>query len=239
MSACAEAKAAPGTAPAPEQCPSGRHGCRAMTAMVVEAINALVGESARDGVLSVDQFRRIIRHVIDDESVLVRAFHLQETRCRAAFRPKSDAAKRSDPFRRLITRPVEHLLEGDPPRFPRRFLPNYFQVVDQALGGRLDHIRTQTDAVFHGLRMKHGSGGVWDAFFADPRTDRILVHVLRRIVLFLDGAAGQWTWPLIMSRALPDGTMPSADQAEFLAAALRIAWKGAQAEEAAHGHLHH
>jgi hypothetical protein len=225
--------------PWPTATPAGAaaaaRGCRAVAATVADTIDALVAESACDGMISAEKVRRIIRSVTDGQSALVGTLRLQEDRCRAAFRPNPEALKRSDPYRRLVTRPIEYLLVGEDAPFPRRFLPNYFEVVDQALDSKRDHIRDHAEAIYHGLRLKHGGGTVWDTFFADPRTERLLVHVLHRLARFVDAPLGQWTWPLIMSRASPDGGVPTPEQTDRLRAAVRLAWQGVHAEEAARG----
>ncbi|MGE5503257.1 MAG: hypothetical protein ACM31L_02430 [Actinomycetota bacterium] len=206
--------------------------CETLATTIATAVEALAAEQAADGVITMDKLRRILRGVTGEHSALGRTLHAQEARCRVAFRPNVEVTKRSDPYRRLVTRPVEHLLTGDSPAYPRSFLPNYFEVVDKALDAKAGHVRDHAQAIWHGLRLKHSHDAVWDAFFADPRTGRLLVHVVRRVARFVDSAAGQWTWPLIMSKPGTDGRSPTTQQTDKLWAAIRLSSQGIGSEEA-------
>lgn len=219
-STAALAPPAPGTESGPVR------PCFDVLALMSEVVTALAEERARDGMLSLDDLRRILQMTRGAGSPLMRAFEAQETKCRRTFRPATrHATSRNDVFRRLMVRPFETLLEGEPPAFPRCFLANYFELVEAAFGDKLKHYDQRSREIFQDMLVSHGNDLAWDVFFADPRARAVLSHALSRLMHYIESPAGQWAWLNCMGRQNVDGAKPTSEQAELVLAALRTTAK--------------
>lgn len=199
-----------------------RHQCFDVLTLMSDVVLRLAGERACDGMVRIEDLRRIMEMTRDAGSPLLRAFEAQETRCRRAFRPATrHATSRNDVFRRLMVRPFETLLEGDNPAFPRCFLANYFELVEAAFGDKLGHYDQRAREVFQDMLVSHGNDLAWEVFFADARARAILGHGLSRLMRYIESPAGQWAWLTCMNRQNMDGARPTTDQADGVLAALR------------------
>lgn len=199
-----------------------RRQCFDVLALMSDVVMRLAEERASGGMLSLDELRRILARAGGAGSPLLRAFELQEARCRRAFRPSvRHASSRNDVFHRLMVRPFETLLEGEPPAFPRTFLANYFEVVEAAFADKLRHYDDRAREVFQDMLVSHGNDLAWDVFFNDARARAILGHGLVRLVRFIESPAGQWVWLNCMNRANVDGAKPTTEQSESILHALR------------------
>lgn len=201
---------------------AGRRRCFDVLSLMSEVVLRLAEERAAEGMLRLDDLRRILEMAHGTQSPLHRAFEAQEARCRHAFRPAvRHATSRNDVFRRLMVRPFETLLEGDPPGFPRCFLANYFELVEAAFGDKLVHYDQRAREVFQDMLVAHGNDLAWEVFFADARARAILGHGLSRLMRYVESPAGQWAWLTCMNRHNVDGAKPSTEQADSVLAALR------------------
>ncbi len=199
-----------------------RRQCFDVLSLMTEVVMRLAEERAGDGALRLEELRRIMDMVRGAGSPLLRAFENQEERCRRAFRPSArHATSRNDVFHRLMVRPFETLLEGEPPAFPRCFLPNYFELVNAAFGERLKNYDQRAREVFQDMLVSHGNDLAWEVFFNDPRTRAILGHGLTRLVQYVESPAGQWAWLTCMNRQNVDGAKPTTEQADSVLTALR------------------
>lgn len=208
--------------PAPEAETAQRHQCFDVLGLMSDVVLRLAEERACDGVLRVEDLRRILEMTRGAGSPLLRAFEAQETRCRRSFRPATrHATSRNDVFRRLMVRPFETLLEGDAPAFPRCFLANYFELVEAAFGDKLNHYDQRAREVFQDMLVSHGNDLAWEVFFADARARAILGHGLSRLMRYIESPAGQWAWLTCMNRQNVDGARPTTEQADSVLAALR------------------
>lgn len=200
-----------------------RRPCFDVLSLMSDVILRLAEERAVDGAIRLDDLRRVLEMSKGGGSPLLHAFAAQEARCRRAFRPAvRHATSRNDVFRRLMVRPFETLLEGDPPAFPRCFLPNYFELVEAAFADKLKHYDDRAREVFQDMLVAHGNDLAWEVFFNDPRARAILGHGLSRLMRYVEGPAGQWAWLNCMNRHNVDGAKPTAEQAEAVLNALRV-----------------
>ena len=142
---------------------------------------------------------------------------------------REDATCRKDPFRRLMVWPLEGLLVHQPPEITRDFLDHYFQFLEILFAKEMEDYERRCRMVLQALRSIHGQALTWDVFYADPRTDRILTHALRRLITFLDSPTGRWAWPHTVSRPSKSGHIPTSEEAEQVLHALRDAWRHAEA----------
>ncbi|MEW5726506.1 MAG: hypothetical protein AB1918_01640 [Pseudomonadota bacterium] len=213
-----------------QQPPGARH-CYQAGSVLIGLIEALIAERARDGVVEFSEVQRVLKRLQGGTEQLDRAFQMQEDRCRRNLWKRGDACCRENPFRRLMVRPFETLLTGDPVAFPRHFLPNYFQVVDAAFGDKLGEYEKQCRAVFQTLMVRHGNALSWEDFYADGRTWRILDHALKRLMSFLEGPAGQWVWVQTMSQPTVEGHKATAEQTDSVRAILSATWQGLMLEQ--------
>lgn len=199
--------------------------CFQVLDLMAQVVTALAEERARDGMLHVDDLKRIMEMARGAGSPLVRAFEIQETRCRRQFRPAvRHATSRNDVFRRVMVRPFETLLEGEPPAFPRCFLVHYFEVVEAAFGDKLAQYDQRSREIFQEMLVTHGNDLAWDVFFNDARVRAVLTRALSRLMTYVESPAGQWAWLTCMGRQNVDGAKPTSDQAEMILSALRSTW---------------
>jgi len=200
----------------------GKIPCFDVLAMMGEVVCKLAEERAQDGMLRVEDLRRILDMAKGAGSPLQQAFEARYTRCRQHFRPAArHASSRNDVFRRLLVRPFETLLEGEPPAFPRCFLGHYFELVDAAFGEKFKHYDERSREVFQEMLVTHGNDLAWDVFFRDQRARAILAHALSRLMHYIESPAGQWAWLNCFSRQNVDGAKPTSDQAEMVLNALK------------------
>lgn len=192
-----------------------RRQCFDVLALMSDVVMRLAEERASDGSIRLDELRRIFELTRGAGSPLLRAFEAQEVRCRHAFRPAvRHATSRNDVFRRLMVRPFETLLEGEPPAFPRCFLGNYFELVEAAFADKLKHYDDRAREIFQDMLVSHGHDLAWEVFFNDARARAILGHGLTRLVRYVETPAGQWAWLNCMNRDTVGGAKPTPEQAE-------------------------
>lgn len=211
-----------------------RHQCFDVLGLMSDVVLRLAEERARDGAITLDQLRRILEMTKGAGSPLLRAFEAQEIRCRHAFRPAvRHASSRNDVFRRLMVRPFETLLEGEPPAFPRSFLGNYFELIEAAFADKLKHYDDRVREIFQDMLVTYGNDLAWEAFFNDARARAILGHGLGRLVRYVETPAGQWAWLNCMNRDTVDGTKPTPEQAEVVLHTLRVTARALAPQEKA------
>lgn len=203
-----------------------RRPCFDVLAMMTEVVSALAEERGQDGMVRIDELKRIMEMVRSAGSPLARAFEAQEARCRQSFRPAvRHASSRNDVFRRLMVRPFETLLEGEPPAFPRCFLANYFELVEAAFGDKLKHYDDRSREIFQDMLVVHGNDLAWDIFFNDARARAVLGHALTRLMHYIESPAGQWAWLTCLNRQNVDGAKPSSEQVDLILNTLRTTRK--------------
>lgn len=204
----------------------GSRACLGVLGVISEVVLALAAERSQDGVLRLDELKRILDLARGINSPLAPALATQESRCRRSFRPAArHATSRNDVFRRLMVRPFETLLEGEPPAFPRCFLANYFEVVEAAFGEKFKHYDQRAKEIFQDMLVTHGNDLAWEVFFNDPRARAVLSHGLSRLMHYIESPAGQWAWLNCMNRHNVDGAKPTTEQAEMVLTALRTTTK--------------
>ncbi len=205
--------------------------CRALTGVLLGVVEALLRERAPDGTLTIEDAVRVLRYVGGGSVELDSVFTAQEQRCRRGLAgARGDASSRSDPFKRLMVRPFETLLGGEPPVYPRRFLCNYFDVLKAAFGPRFDQYDSFCREVFQRLHVTYGHSLTWDVFYVEPKIAPLLVHALRKLLAFLDTPAGQWVWLQSMTQRLATGEQPTAEQAATVRAVLETTLRGLSAD---------
>jgi hypothetical protein len=218
------------TASPKDEAGSPKH-CRALTTVVLGVIEALLRDKATDGTITVEDAIRVLRYVGSGTAELDSVFTAQEQRCRRSLAgARGDASSRSDPFKRLMVRPFETLLGGEPPVFPRRFLCNYFEVLKAAFGPRFDQYDSFCREVFQRLHVAYGHSLTWEVFYAEPKISQLLIHALRKLLAFLDTPAGQWVWLQAMTQRLGTGEQPTADQAAIVRGILETTLRGLSAD---------
>lgn len=201
--------------------------CYKAAGIVSDLLERLLRETARDGMVRVDDAVRILKLVGRGTYELDVAFDLQEKSCRQDLMPRRDkASSRNNPFRRLMVRPFETLLSGEPPSYPRPLLSNYFTVLESAYGDKYTEYDRHSRSLMQALLVSHGHNLNWETFYAEPKVAQILIHAVRRLLRYLDSPSGQMTWAQAMSRPTPSGLRPSAEQADTIRTALDHTLKG-------------
>lgn len=219
------------TDPAPAADSGTPKHCRALAGVVLGAVESLLRERASGGTISIEDAVRVLRYVGGGTAELDAVFALQEQRCRRNLAgARGDATNRSDPFKRLMVRPFETLLGGEPPAYPRRFLGNYFEVLNAAFGSRVEQYDGFCREVFQRLLVTYGHSLTWDTFYAEPKVGQLLIHALRKLLAFLDTPAGQWVWLQTMTRRLGTGEQMTIDRADMVRGVLETTLRGLSAD---------
>ncbi|ARJ64406.1 hypothetical protein WV31_01200 [Magnetospirillum sp. ME-1] len=208
-------------------CAGEGRGCYGAAAVVSGVLERLLRETARDGLVRVEDAVKILKLVGRGTYELDVAFDSLEKSCWQRFQPgRGKASSRDNPFRRLMVRPFETLLTGEPPAYPRSFLNNYFEVLEAACGDKYAEYDRHSRAILQSLLVVHGHNLVWDTFYAESRAAQVLAHALRRLLRFLDTPPGQWIWVQAMSKPSPTGARPSAEQTDRIRETLQHTLRG-------------
>jgi len=208
-------------------CGTEGRGCYGAADVVSGVLERLLRETSRDGLVRVDDAVKILKLVGRGTYELDVAFDSLEKACRLRFQPgRGKASSRDNPFRRLMVRPFETLLSGEPPAYPRPFLDNYFEVLEAACGDKYAEYDRHSRAILQSLLVVHGHNLAWDTFYAETRTAQVLAHALRRLLRFLEAPPGQWVWVQAMSKPSPTGARPSAEQADRIRETLQHTMRG-------------
>jgi hypothetical protein len=214
------------------------HKCYQAAAIASDVLERLLRETARDGLVKLDDAIKIIRLIGRGTYELDVAFEHQEKKCRAEMAPSRDkASSRNNPFRRMMVRPFETLLNGDPAPYPRPLLTNYFDVLESAYGDKYAEYDRHSRALLQGMLVNHGHNLQWERFYSEPRVAQIMSHAVKRLVRYLETPGGQRSWLTAMSRPAPTGLRPSAEQVGMVQQTLAHTARGldmlAPASEAA------
>ncbi|MBI3444836.1 MAG: hypothetical protein HY055_05650 [Magnetospirillum sp.] len=205
----------------------GGSGCYQVAAVVSDVLERLLRETSREGMVRVEDAIKILKLVGRGTYELDVAFEAQEKNCRQRFQPgRGKASSRDNPFRRLMVRPFETLLTGEPPPYSRAFLGNYFDVLEAAYGEKYGEYDRHARAILQNLLVVHGHNLGWETFYAEARASQILAHALRRLLRFLEGPAGQRAWLQFMSRPAPTGERPHAEQVDRIRDVLGHTMRG-------------
>jgi hypothetical protein len=210
---------------------SGSRACHAISAIVVDVVQALIRERAVNGKVDVTDLERMLSLVRRGTLSMDAAFLAQEDRCRKEHsRPKGNVGARSNPFQRLMVRPFEHLLFGSPPPFPRALLPNYFDFLDRAAAAEQAAWEQICRAIIQALLVVHGNNLTWDHFYSDDRALKTLRTALNRIGRLLTTADGAQLWQKYMMRPVGDHPPPTAAQLKEVRQALLETQRGLSSE---------
>ncbi len=185
--------------------------CRTVAQTVATTIRVLLEENATDGAIRLEDACRILDHVADAGGALETYLNSRVRKCRRSLWQRGDATGRSHPFHRLLTRPLEPLLNGEEAAFPREYLPNVLTFAESVLGGkRVAKYDARCREIFQSLVVEFGHSMSWEHFHADRRSIHLLAHVLDRLVAALDSPDGQWAW---LSTMTTGASVPSDEQA--------------------------
>ena len=191
----------------PSECGSAIR-CHALAAIVTDLVLTLTRERAVDGKVSLEDIERIGELLRRGTITLDEALKAHEERCRKQLlMPKGNVGARSNPFQRLMVRPFEPLLTGNPPPLPRPYLTNYFNYLEHVFGKRLNNFEGHCRGIIQALLVIHGNNLTWDHFYADPRTVKTLTAALKLMTHTLHTPDGQRTWYASMAR--PVGEHPN------------------------------
>jgi hypothetical protein len=198
--------------------------CYKAIAVVSDVLERLLREISKDGMVRVEDALHIIKLLNKGTYELDIAFERQAKECTAPARDK--VSSRNNPFRRLMVRPFETLLTGDPAVYPRPLLTNYFAVLEQAYGDKFAEYDRHSKGLLQALLVEHGHSLEWDTFYIDPKVKQILIHALRRFLRFLESPPGYQAWQLFMSRTAPTGQRPSAENTDLVRKSLEHTLQG-------------
>lgn len=189
--------------------------CHAISSVVLDVVQALLRERSVNGKVDLADVDRLIALVRRGPMSLDPAYAVQEERCRAQHsKPKGNVGARSNPFQRLMVRPLEPLLGQV---LPRPLLTHYFAFIDVALGpAARDELERDCRALIQALLVVHGNNLTWDHFYADSRSTVILRRALAIITSILKQPHGPAMWRNHMGRPQGDTPAPQAEQLKII-----------------------
>jgi hypothetical protein len=91
----------------------------------------------------------------------------------------ANEAQRVEVFHRLMTKPLDPLLESE--ALSRDALPNFFNFLRLVLGEEVDTLQARCVEIHDELKAAQGEAFSWEQFYADPRAKAVLYRVLARI----------------------------------------------------------
>lgn len=180
--------------------------CQAISGVVLDVVKALLHERAVGGKVDLADVDRLIDLVRRGPLTLDAAYAAQEERCRLHHsRPRGNIGARSNPFQRLMVRPLEPLLGQV---MPRPILVHYFQFLEVALGASIrEELEHDCRSLIQALLVVHGNNLTWDHFYADPRSTAVLRRALDHIAALLRQPHGPALWRNHLGR--PVGDIPA------------------------------
>lgn len=92
---------------------------------------------------------------------------------------QANEAQRVEVFHRLMTRPLDPLLDSE--ALSRDALPNFFNFLRLVLGEEVDALQARCVEIHDELKAAQGEAFTWDSYYADPRAKAALYRVLARI----------------------------------------------------------
>lgn len=178
------ADAAGGALDAPEERDHGapeerNHGgrCRNIVEVALRALLTLADGKAADGMVSMDELRRIGKAVMDTDGALGSCYSAHASQCIAYFEMIECERHRKDFFGRVVTHPLTHLLIDPASGIERKNLPQFFAAVRMILG---EEKNTEFRDLCTGVANELRSGSQempWEDFYADARMLAILEEV--------------------------------------------------------------
>ena len=188
-----------------EQSCTANRACHAISSVVLDVVQALLRERSVNGKVDLADVERLIALVRRGPMSLDHSYAMQENRCRANHaKPKGNVGARSNPFQRLMVRPLEPLL-GE--ILPRPALGNYFAFLERALGpAARDELERDCRALIQALLVVHGNNLTWDHFYGDLRCVLILRRALSILAGVLKQPQGPAMWRAHLRRPLADGS---------------------------------
>ncbi len=204
--------------------------CLEVMALVAVALRRALADKAQDGRVTLAEVDGVLAELSAPGGALARVLAAQADKCGQLMMAHPPRAGRKKAFHRLMVRPFETLLDGEPPAFPRSCLPHYFKVVDAAGGAWLTKTEDVCRAVLQSLLVEHGRNLEWDAFYTDTRVRHVLAYALRHLVTTLETPAGQWLWEQTMLRPDRNGQAPAKEQADLVYRSLRDTWRALELE---------
>ena len=203
--------------------------CMDIVALTTASIRRAIQNCVNCEQVSMDDICRILSDVVKPDHDIANILNSRPPPCSQINAP-SAFPHRPDPFLRLMVQPFESLLQGDPPLFPRRYLPNYFKVLECAGCDWIDNVRQICIVIHSGLSPTHGIYVDWADYYADPGVRRIQTHSLRNLITYLDRPIGRRLWQGAMQAPIRDGTSPSQEQAQHVWDALHETWRALEEE---------
>jgi hypothetical protein len=206
--------------------------CTQVAAIVAATIRQLLIERAETGFIRVEDVLAVTEHVEKGHGGLAMVLAERGAACLKQHAHGTEIAQRRDPFHRLMVRPIETMLTGEQPDFPRAMLGNYFRLIDAASGDLLNKYTELCRAVLQSLLVQHGHQLNWEQFYADSRVRHILAHALRHMMAFLGTPAGQWLWGEMMEHPDSKGHTLPKEQTDRIRRALQDTWRGLEMDKA-------
>lgn len=145
---------------------------------LLDAFISAVEQAFRDTRPSVDDLRTVaaaLKETTDLDPVYEKAYGDLQT----GVLSQANEAKRVEVFHRLMTHPLDPLLEAD--QLNREALPNFFNFLRLVLGEEVDALQEQCVVIHDEIKLAAGDAFSWEAFYADPRAKAVLYRVLAKI----------------------------------------------------------
>lgn len=182
--------------------PGGKR-CRSVAAVAIMALTDILEESAVDGVVTMDDVRRVARAVLSARGPLGEHYALWEDGCDAAFALRRVEQQRTDFIGRVLARPFSDYFDDRNSGIERKHLPQFFAAVRMIVGEEpYDMLRGRVNRAAERHRNEDGLVD-WPGFYADDETRAVFEELLVTIARSFRRFEPRKDWFLIIMNSSP------------------------------------
>jgi hypothetical protein len=182
---------------------AGGKRCRSVAAVAVLALTDILEESAVDGLVSMDDVRRVAKAVLAARGPLGEHYTMWEDGCDSAFSLRRIEQQRNDFMGRIITRPFSDCFDDKNSGIERKHLPQFFAAVHMIIGDEpFGALRERANKAAERHRTEDGLVN-WPDFYADEQVRAILEEVLVTMARSFRRFEPRKDWFLIIMNSSP------------------------------------
>lgn len=182
--------------------PGGKR-CRSVAAVAILALTDILEEGAVDGMVSMNEVRRVAKAVLAARGPLGEHYALWEDGCDAAFTLRRIERQRVDFIGRILARPFSDYFDDKASGIERKHLPQFFAAVRMIVGTEpFDVLRARAGSAAERHRTPDGMVG-WPDFYADADVKMVFEELLVTIARSFRRFEPRKDWFLIIMNSSP------------------------------------
>jgi hypothetical protein len=190
---------------------AGGKRCRSVAAVAIMAMTDILDEGSVDGMVSMDDVRRIAKAVLAARGPLGEHYALWEDGCDAAFTLRRIERQRTDFIGRILTRPFSDYFDDRNSGIERKHLPQFFAAVHMIVGDDpFGMLRTRANTAAERHRAEDGTV-LWPDFYADADVRTIFEEVLVTMARSFRRFEPRKDWFLIIMNSSPSSISTSSN----------------------------